>query len=60
MEVAKLRFLNRKIPGRLHDDTEDMFARRFKEFEDGNADIAQYYRNKDVFIKVSVKRRRTG
>lgn len=50
-EIAKERFLSRKLPDRLHDD-DVMFEKRFAEFERENGEIVQYYRSQGKLEEV--------
>lgn len=51
-EIAKQRFLSRKLPDRLHDD-DVMFEKRFAEFERENGEIVQYYRSQGKLEEVN-------
>jgi adenylate kinase family enzyme len=42
-EIAKQRYLNRRLPDRLGDDAE-MFEKRFDEFDVNNPAIVDHYR----------------
>jgi adenylate kinase family enzyme len=50
-EIAKQRFLTRKLPGRLDDDV-DMFERRYREFELLNKEIMAYYQTLGRLVQV--------
>ncbi len=49
--IAADRYLTRKLDGRL-DDNEEMFYRRYEEFQRLNADVLDYYRNLGVLVTV--------
>ncbi|MCJ1232039.1 hypothetical protein MMC12_008720 [Toensbergia leucococca] len=51
-EIAKRRFLDRKLPGRLHQDDEAMFTKRVSEFEQENDEIAHFYRQKNMLFEI--------
>lgn len=51
-EIAKQRFLSRKLPDRLQDD-DVMFEKRFAEFERENGEIVQYYRSQGTLEEVN-------
>lgn len=55
-DAARQRYLNRRLPGRLHDDKE-MFEKRFEEFEVENANIIYYYRSKGILEEVNRRTR---
>jgi UMP-CMP kinase len=50
-EIAKQRFLTRKLPGRLEDDVE-MFEKRYREFELLNREVIAYYQSLGTLVQV--------
>ena len=51
-DITRQRFLNRKLPGRVHQDDEAMFNKRFKEHEEETPAILQHYDSVGVLVNV--------
>ncbi|KAK2745550.1 cytidine monophosphate (UMP-CMP) kinase 1, cytosolic [Myotisia sp. PD_48] len=54
--MVKMRYINRKLPGRLEDD-EALFNARYREYEELNPAVIDYFRNEDMLIQHGEARR---
>lgn len=51
-DIARERVLSRQITGRADTDTEDVFEKRFSEFQLKNPSIVAYFETEDKLVKV--------
>ena len=49
--IAKERYLTRKLPGRLEDD-EALFDKRYGEYKKLNPEVAEYFRREGMMLEV--------
>ena len=52
-KIAKERYLTRRLPGRLEDD-EALFDRRYKEYQELNPEVLEYFRREGKLFEVRV------
>lgn len=51
-DIARERVLSRQITGRADTDTEDVFEKRFSEFQLKNPSIVAYFETEEKLVKV--------
>ena len=51
-DIAKQRFVDRKLPGRLHQDDVTMFNKRFDEHEEKSLAVVQHYDSIGILVNV--------
>lgn len=51
-DIAKQRFVDRKLPGRAHQDDVAMFNKRFGEHEEKSLAVVQHYESIGILVKV--------